>query len=158
MKHPIQKTKIDKAGVLRFVQNDVVDLMLKLLKKHGIGLNELHEQGYEISQGDWDQFNQLIGYSVSGAPIADVIKDIAEDQHKLGRTVLELRAERAEKLLNDVRLAMRDGLADLYEIHPDNLMEIEDRGDTDDLAPNSVLDRSPAAEPGAERPNMGDKP
>jgi hypothetical protein len=145
MKHPIQKTKIDKSGVLRFVQNDVVDLMMKLLKKHGIGLNELHEEGYKISQGDWDQFNQLIGYSVSGAPIADAIKDIAEDQHKLGRTVLELRAERAEKLLRDARLALRDGLADLYEIHPSSLMEEEPK-DADDLASNVNDHRASAGE------------
>lgn len=137
MKHPIQKTKLDKAKVLRFVQNDVVQLMLALLKERKIGLNELHEIGAGISQEDWDQFNQLIGYSVSGAPIDDAIKDIAEKQFNTKRTVLDLRAERAENLLRSVRVALRNGLAELYEIHPDTLME-EYPDDTDGATKSQV--------------------
>jgi hypothetical protein len=135
MKHPIQKTKIDKSGVLRFVQNDVVNMMMELLEKYGIGLNELHVHGRKICRDDWDQFNQLIGSSVYRAQISDAIRDIALEQHKTGRTESELRAERAEMLLKKTRLALRDGLANLYATHPDNLMELDD---TDDDASNAV--------------------
>lgn len=123
MKHPIQNTHVDKGGVLRFVQNDVVQLMLKLLKTKQIGLNELHDLGSDISSEDWDQFNQLIGYSVSGAPIDDAIIEAAYLKHKNGLSVEEARAQRAEQLLADVRQKIREGIADLYGIHPDNLQE-----------------------------------
>jgi len=123
MKHPIQHATLDKDGVLRFVQNDVVQLMLRLLKTKQIGLNELHDLGSDISSEDWDQFNQLIGYSVSGAPIDDAIIEAAYAQHENGVSIEEARAQRAEKLLADVRRQIRDGIADLFGVHPSNLQE-----------------------------------
>ena len=125
MKHPIQNVTTDKDGTLRFIGNAVVEMMLAQLKSCGIGLNEMHMLGAGLPQEDWDQFHQLISYSVHGAPIAERCKSIAIDKHRLGKTVLELRAERAERRLRQARYELRDGIADLYDIHPDDLV-IED--------------------------------
>ena len=121
MKHPIQNIKEDEQGVLRFVQNDVVDLMLSMLEKHGITLNELHMKGSHIFKEDWDQFNQLIGYSVSGAPISEYIYEAAYNAHKQDispEAALEKNSfEKLQKLKNNIR----ESIADIFEIHTDDL-------------------------------------
>jgi hypothetical protein len=48
---------------IRFKDNKVVRY---LLDAGGIDLNELGTVSYLFSQTDWDQFCQLLGYSVSG--------------------------------------------------------------------------------------------
>lgn len=122
MKHPIQNTTLDDHGTLRFVGNAVVELMLTQLKERGIGLNELHVLGAGLPREDWDQFIQLISYSVHGAPISQRCKNIAIDRYQSGKTALELRAERAERQLRQAREELREGIADLYDIHPDDLV------------------------------------
>jgi hypothetical protein len=54
----------DANGEARFKQNDIVRKLLDNSQRLGFGLNEL--AGHEFSQADWEQFYQLIGYSVSG--------------------------------------------------------------------------------------------
>jgi len=86
LEHPDQPLYIDAAGVVRFHPNRIVRLMVELLAQHGIDLNELHVRcpadhdrtedveadaaGDEGDLGDfsrdWEQVNQLMGYSVSG--------------------------------------------------------------------------------------------
>jgi len=59
----------DGRGVIRFQQNKIVSY---LLDRGGLTLNHLHGLGQDapdFPDSDWDQFNQLIGYSVSAAPI-----------------------------------------------------------------------------------------
>ena len=120
MKHPIQKP-VMVGEVLRFTENTVVSLMLELLKNKGIDLNDLHTFGMDYSKEDWDQFNQLIGYSISGAPIDDAICEAAYNVHKNGVSEAEARAEAAEGLLADVRSLTKEGIALLFERHPDDL-------------------------------------
>lgn len=65
--HPDQPLVMDADGVVRFKKNPIVDFLLDWAQKHGMGLNELHSlPGAPFAKEDWEQFNQLIGYSVSG--------------------------------------------------------------------------------------------
>lgn len=50
-------------GVVRFKANNIVRF---LLDRGGFDLNELAAIDYLFTQGEWEQFYQLIGYSVSG--------------------------------------------------------------------------------------------
>lgn len=58
----------DGRGVIRFQQNEIVRYLLD----HGrLSLNMLHGMDHptpEFKHSDWEQFHQLIGYSVSGCP------------------------------------------------------------------------------------------
>lgn len=58
----------DGKGVIRFQENEIVRY---LLDHGGLDLNKLHGMDYPAPQfkpSDWEQFHQLIGYSVSGCP------------------------------------------------------------------------------------------
>lgn len=62
-KHPMQPV-IWKDGVARFQKNAIVDFLLDWARPRGMDLNELTTMNF--SADDWNQFAQLIGYSVSG--------------------------------------------------------------------------------------------
>lgn len=49
--------------VVRFAANNIVRF---LLDHGGVDLNKLATIGYLFTQAEWEQFYQLIGYSVSG--------------------------------------------------------------------------------------------
>lgn len=61
MKNPMQPIGFDEDGVIRFKRNAIVRLLLDTGK---LTLNDLACMSF--SQTDWQQFYQLIGYSVSG--------------------------------------------------------------------------------------------
>lgn len=61
MKNPMQPIGLDEDGVVRFKRNAIVRLLLDTGK---LTLNDLACMPF--SQTDWEQFYQLIGYSVSG--------------------------------------------------------------------------------------------
>lgn len=65
MKHPLQPLETDDQGVIRFVGNDIVRLLLDTGK---LDLNDLHRMvargKYSIE--DYAQLMMLISYSVSG--------------------------------------------------------------------------------------------
>ncbi len=61
MNNPIQPIKFDDDGVARFKENAIVRVLLDTGK---LDLNDI--ACMKFSQTDRDQFNQLIGYSVSG--------------------------------------------------------------------------------------------
>ena len=54
---------VNMEGVLRFKDNKLVRY---LLDRGGVDLNHLAKISYLFTQDDWEQFYQLIGYSVSG--------------------------------------------------------------------------------------------
>lgn len=62
-KHPMQPVALDAHGVIRFQRNHIVEY---LLDKGGIDLNHLAARGNAFTQEDWEQFYQLIGYSIGG--------------------------------------------------------------------------------------------
>lgn len=63
---PSQPVKLDDQGCLRFVGNPIVKFMLELGRSGAtFNINSLHcYSGF--ADKDWDQFYQLIGYSVNG--------------------------------------------------------------------------------------------
>jgi hypothetical protein len=50
----------------RFRGNAIVQHLLAVARKLGCGMNELAELQPEFDADDWEQFAQLIGYSVAG--------------------------------------------------------------------------------------------
>lgn len=60
-RHPVQPLVYDEHGVLRFKKNAIVRF---LLDAGTYDLNKLTLM--DFSDEDWEQFAQLIGYSVSG--------------------------------------------------------------------------------------------
>ena len=63
-KFPMQPIRLDEHGTPRFVANKVVRY---LLDNGGLDLNDLARALYDDgNEAHWEQFAQLIGYSVSG--------------------------------------------------------------------------------------------
>lgn len=62
---PMRPIVIAEDGVIRFQENKVVRLLVDRARERGYSLNELVRDLPEASP-DWDEFYQLIGYSVSG--------------------------------------------------------------------------------------------
>lgn len=54
----------DSDGHIRFKANAIVDTLLEESQERGFGLNELAKRNF--TQTDWEQFYQLIGYSLHG--------------------------------------------------------------------------------------------
>lgn len=62
-RHPMQPLIKDERGVIRFKENQIVTY---LLEKGGIDLNTLAFDACLFPVNDWEQFYQLIGYSLEG--------------------------------------------------------------------------------------------
>lgn len=122
--HPIQPAVMD-GNVVRFKENAIVRY---LLDKGGIDLNHLAIQ-QDFSRDDWVQFNQLIGYSVSGwGGLSCVTKEdyAAAMLVHSGASQTQARIDALEGTLREARQSMRDGVVALYGIHPDDLCADED--------------------------------
>lgn len=120
---PIQPTHTDHNGTLRFRQNRVVRY---LLDHGGLDMSKLHlaEELSDCAE-DWQQFAQLIGYSVYGfgtLPYVDtdtygtVVKMVTEN-------ILEKDAKIAylEGQLHTVKAALRQLVPQIFDVHPDSL-------------------------------------
>jgi hypothetical protein len=123
MKNPIQPLANDANGTLRFKKNAIVDFLLEWSQKRGMGLNEL--AAMDFTQDDREQFWQLIGYSLSGYGELSFVSD---DTYKAAATLADeglsekdARIESLEHELFMVRSALREPIARLYGIHPDDL-------------------------------------
>ena len=64
MKHPMQPLVIDDSGIVRFKANAIVEALLAQKGPRPLTLNDLAMM--EFSQSAWEQFYQLIGYSLCG--------------------------------------------------------------------------------------------
>lgn len=121
MKHPIQDVIIDPRGTPRFNENKIVSFLLEN-NKAGIDMNML--ACMEFSKDDRQQFAQLIGYSVYGFSELSYADDdtvqIAELQAK-GKGLIEARIEHLESELAALRQALREPMARLFGVHPDDL-------------------------------------
>lgn len=125
MRHPIQPLEIDAEGVLRFRENRIVSALLEHGQKTGLGLNELATM--EFSREDREQFAQLIGYSHSGACdlgyMTDETLSAARQMYDTPKTETEARLEDAEYQLSALRSALREPMAELFHVHPDDLKD-----------------------------------
>ena len=63
LSQPVQPAADDGNGVLRFKENSIVRY---LLDAGGLDLNDIAIAKSDAPKEDWQQFHQLIGYSVSG--------------------------------------------------------------------------------------------
>lgn len=122
-KHPIQPTEVDGHGVLRFKKNPIVDF---LVEQYGLNAlrNTFSDQRYgSHTEDDWDQLNQLQGYSVSGCPLSDeTIRSVATASSE-GECPKDAMIKELQRQLKEARDGMRIGVASLFEIHPDDLKE-----------------------------------
>jgi hypothetical protein len=87
IRQPMQPLILDDVGIICFKPNLVVRY---LLDAGGVDLNTLAAIRYLYPQADWEQFYQLIGYSVSGygdlSSISQKSKDAADEAAEMLRT------------------------------------------------------------------------
>lgn len=63
-KYPMQPIVLDESGTPRFKANPIVNYLKEHAARTGCDLNVLTTMPFSVD--DWEQFAQLIGYSVSG--------------------------------------------------------------------------------------------
>jgi len=119
-KNPIQPVSNNEHGVLRFQENAIVSF---LLDNGGIDMNKLAV--LEFSDDDRQQFAQLIGYSLSGYGSLSYVSD---DAYGVAAAMVEdelnekdARIAHLERELYAVRCSLREPIARLYGIHPDDV-------------------------------------
>jgi hypothetical protein len=122
VRNPIQPLDKDDEGVLRFKKNAIVEY---LLDNGGIDLNRLAM--LDFSKDDRQQFAQLIGYSLSGYGELSYVDDkaytAAQIMMEQGISEHDARIQYLEGELIALRSALREPMARLFEIHPDDLKQ-----------------------------------
>ena len=126
MKNPIQPLAKDAQGVLRFKENSLVRALLDHGQATGLGLNELARKFYAPEHADdWQQLAQLIGYSLSGygelSYVSDDAYGTAATMADEGLNEKDARIAHLEHELFMVRASLREPIARLYGLHPDDL-------------------------------------
>ena len=120
MNHPIQPLEKDDKGTLRFKANKIVGY---LLDNGGIDMNKLSVM--DFSDEDRQQFAQLIGYSLSGygelGYVSDDAYGAAATMVDEGLSEKDARIAHLEHELFMVRAALREPMARLFGVHPDDL-------------------------------------
>ncbi len=120
LKHPIQPVGDDGQGVLRFKPNAIVK---HLLENGPFNLNDIARA--KFSRDDREQFAQLLGYSLIGASdlsyMTDEVLDAAKRMYASGLSEPEARSQCLRGALDEVREGLRDVVAALYGMHPDDL-------------------------------------
>lgn len=120
MNHPIQPLEKDAHGTLRFKANAIVE---HLHKTAGVDMNDLAV--LDFSDEDRQQFAQLIGYSLCGyGELGYVSEDVygaAATMAEEGLTEKDARIAYLEGELLAVRSALREPMARLFSVHPDDL-------------------------------------
>lgn len=118
---PIYK---DEDGNLRFKKNLIVEALLSFAEKKGVGLNELYNLSFP--QKDWQQFAQLLGFSLSSyssLPYVDeteyqTVLKLAKDANIKYR---DAKIAVLEERLNFVKENLKEVVSELFELHPDDL-------------------------------------
>ena len=125
MKQPIQPLYTDEHDVVRFRKNAIVRQLLDFASERGMSLNEIARMPF--SREDRVQFAQLIGYSLSGfGTLSYVDNDTYEAASIMKYGVMDERDAKIQALtekLDAVRESMRDIVPQLFQIHPDDLVE-----------------------------------
>lgn len=120
--HPIQPLIEDEKGVERFKRNAIV---CKLLDDGPFDMNDIAM--WNVSREDREQFAQLIGYSWCGACdlgyISDEVITTARRMKDEGQSEDAARADVLRAMVNEAKEKMRDGVAALFGLHPDDLIE-----------------------------------
>ena len=123
MKNPIQPLTKDSEGTLRFKKNAIVRHLLDWASERGMGMNELAVMNF--CKDDRQQFAQLIGYSLSGySSLQSYVDDDAYNaaaKMACGMTEEQARIAALQEELDAVRVALREPMARLFGVHPDDL-------------------------------------
>ena len=118
--HPMQPLVSDQYGAVRFKRNAIVE---HLLRCGGIDLNAIARLPFD--DRDREQFAQLIGYSVSVfGSLSYSRPDIVAAADRMAETGESAEAARIAALQQEIdalRDALREPMARLFAIHPDNL-------------------------------------
>ncbi len=79
-KHPMQPIVVD-GEVTRFRSNRVVAFLMETARHRGTGLSELAgiADAMQVPPEDWEQFIQLLGYSVSGYCDLSTVSEESKD-------------------------------------------------------------------------------
>lgn len=119
-KHPIQPLEEDRQGVIRFKRNAIV---CHLLDHGSLDMNDLAR--LDFTREDREQFAQLIGYSHSGSGDLGYVSDetwkAAIAMFEDGKSEVQARIDDLEEQLRNLRAALREPMAALFQIHPDDL-------------------------------------
>lgn len=122
--HPIQPLVQDERGVLRFKANAIVRYLLDA------GPNDMNTlAAMDFSVEDREQFDQLIGYSLSGfGEISYVTDETYNTAEKMagGADERDARIASLTATLNEVRRGLRVAALAVFRIHPDDLLGGED--------------------------------
>jgi hypothetical protein len=119
LKHPIQPVADDGTGILRFKPNAIVGY---LLDAGPFDLNTLTAMHFPAE--DWEQFAQLIGYSLSGAgDLSYMTNETWEAAEKMSKGADEKDARIAylEETIATVRQAVKILAPAVFRMHPDDL-------------------------------------
>jgi len=124
--NPIQPLAKDVHGTLRFKANVLVNALLEHGQSTGLGLNELARKfDTQEHSDDWQQLAQLIGYSLSGfgelSYVSDDAYGAASTMADEGLSEKDARIAHLEHELFMLRSTLRDPIARLYGLHPDDL-------------------------------------
>lgn len=121
MSQPIQPLITDDHGVVRFKANGIV---AHLMGSGAIDLSALAAMDFKPE--DWEQFNQLIGYSLSAwgslQHTSPESWEAANLMHEQGLTSQQARLEAVEKELAALREGLAEPIARLYGKHRDELL------------------------------------
>lgn len=123
MRQPMQPLVVDAKGMVRFQENKIVRY---LLDHGGISLVTISELAFEgrFSVEDQQQFAQLTGYSLSGY---SELRYVTNEAHELavaardGKDERDARIEHLQGLLKRLKDGIREPMAELFEVHPDDL-------------------------------------
>jgi hypothetical protein len=120
MKNPIQPIAKDSNGYWRFKANAII----RYLCDEGlIDLNAIATMGF--SNDDQQQLAQLLGYSLNGyGELGYVDNEAYETAHLMAEKGLsedKARIEHLETELAFLRKALKEPMARLFEVHPDDL-------------------------------------
>jgi len=119
---PIQPIEEDSHGHPRFKENKIVTY---LLETGGLDLNDLASARIEFPEEDWEQFAQLIGYSLHGfgtlSYVTDETYNAANKMYLEGLSEDDARIESLQNTLNDIKSGLRTAAVAAFGSHPDDL-------------------------------------
>ena len=121
MNHPIQPLYTDERGTTRFKANAIVRYLLDF---GGIDMNKIAVLPFD--DDDRQQFAQLIGYSISGY---GELPYVSGDTYSIaalmknGLSEEQARIAYLEEVLRGLRDDLREPMARLFYVHPDDLKE-----------------------------------
>jgi len=123
LKHPVQPLCHDHKGTIRFKPNEIVRF---LLDEGPFDLNHLAAKGFD--REDYEQFAQLIGYSLGGfGELSYVSDDTFETAERMseGESEDKARIKILEDKLAIVRNIVKGLVPELFRIHEDDLDDLE---------------------------------